>query len=91
MSDLSWWWPTPQRLHEVLLSDAEAHSRAVALAVHQRMYIRRRHHDEPIDTARSETVDERAILTQNMPPPRFSNDFTRGIVAVLFPCVHVGT
>ena len=68
MSDLSWWWPTPQRLHEVLLGDAEAHSKAVALAVHQRMHIRRRHHDEPIDTAQSESIDEGAILTQLQEP-----------------------
>lgn len=64
MKTLAWWWPSPERLHEILLSDAEAHSPAVALAVHQRMQIRRRHHSELIDTPRAEHVDERAILKQ---------------------------
>jgi hypothetical protein len=64
MNELSWWWPNPERLHEVLLSDAEAHSPAVALAVHQPMFIRRRRHYEFIDTPQAETVDESAILAQ---------------------------
>ncbi|MDI1450819.1 protein DpdH [Polyangium sp. 6x1] len=64
MNALSWWWPSLSRLNEVLLGDAEAHSPAVALAVHQRMRIRRRHYDEPIDTDRAETVDEWAIFRQ---------------------------
>lgn len=68
MNALSWWWPTPERLHEVLLGDAEAHSGAVALAVHQPMHILRRHHDETIDTERAEVVDEAALLARLLEP-----------------------
>ncbi len=68
MKALSWWWPALERLNEVLLSDAEAHSPAVALAVHQRMHILRRHHEETIDTDRAEVVDEGAILGQLQEP-----------------------
>ncbi|WP_437991288.1 protein DpdH [Sorangium sp. So ce145] len=68
MNALSWWWPPLERLNEVLLSDADAHSPAVALAVHQRMHIRRRHYDEPIETEHVQLVDERAIFEQLLEP-----------------------
>ncbi len=62
MNALSWWWPTPERLNEVLLMDAYSHNRAVVLAVHQRMRILKRKYSEPIGVSGADVVDERAIL-----------------------------
>jgi hypothetical protein len=68
MNGLLWWWPTQERLNEVLISDAEAHSPAVAIAVHQRMHILRRHYNELIDTRNAEPVDESALLARLVEP-----------------------
>lgn len=55
-------WPSQDRLVEILRRDAEAHSDAVALAVHQPMSLLQRPHDTPIGTEAARRVDENAVL-----------------------------